>query len=327
MRQMDDDRYELLAEIASLYYEEGLTQQEISARFQYSRSCVSRLLTEAHKEGVVQIHINHPFPRNRELESMLLERFSLKAVRVFQSKDESYGSMLHRLGGLAARLVSHYVHENITVGLSWGAALTEMVGSFHPVHCPGARIVQLIGTVNSVDPVTDGPGLVRRFASLLDGHAFTLAAPWLIENKVVRDALLDDRRMRESLDLIDQVDVAVVGIGTIDPELSSIVRAGYITKEQATHLSSVGIVGDVCGMQFDVQGNIVEIPLTGYVFGVTVQKLRSYPLVIGVAGGIQKAQAILGGLRAGLVTALVTDESAASAIIKMQNNNGEMVNE
>jgi deoxyribonucleoside regulator len=320
MRRLDDDRFELLAEVASLYYEEGLTQQEISNRLQYSRSCISRMLTEAQKEGVVEIRIHHPYARNHSLETSLMEKFNLKAVRVAQSRDESYTSMLHRVGALAARLVSQHIHENIIVGLSWGAALTEMVGSFHPIHAPNAQIVQLIGTVNSVDPVTDGPGLVRRFASLLDGRSFTLAAPWLIENKVVRDALLEDRRMHESLELIDHVELAVVGIGTINPELSSIVRAGYITREQATHLSAMGIVGDVCGMQFDIHGNIIEIPLTGYVFGVNVQKLHAVPLVIGVAGGIEKAQAILGGLRTGLVTALVTDERAATAILNLINS-------
>ena len=323
MRKMDDDRYELLAEVASLYYEEGLTQQEISTRLQYSRSCVSRLLSEALKEGVVEIHINHPLARNRDLETKLEETFKLKEVRVCQSRNELYPSMLHRVGALAARLVSQQVRENITIGMSWGAALAEMVSSFRPVHCPGTRIVQMIGTVNSVDPITDGPGLTRRFASLIDGQAFTLAAPWLIENKVVRDALLDDRRMRETLGLIDQIDLAVVGIGTINPELSSIVRAGYINVEQANHLSASGIVGDVCGMQFDITGHIIEIPLTGYVFGVNVEQLRRIPLVIGVAGGIQKAEAIYGGLCSGLVNALVLDESAASAILRMKKDYGE----
>ncbi len=314
---MDNERYELLAEVASLYYEEGLTQQEISVRLQYSRSRISRLLTEAQKEGVVEIHVHHPIARNQSLESRLQKIFKLKEVQVCQSRDELYGSMLHRLGALAARLVTQHLKDNITIGLSWGAALSEMANSFRPVHCPGARVVQLIGTVGSVDPTTDGPGLVRRIASLLDGRAYTLAAPWLIENKLIRDALLEDRRLKETLELIKQVNLAVVGIGTIKPELSSLVRAGYITVEQARNLSAMGIVGDVCGEQFDIQGRLIEIPLTGYIFGVKVSALRQMPLVIGIAGGAEKAEAILGGLRSGLVNALVTDESAALEIIKL----------
>src|SRR5512135_1428535 len=129
---MDTERYELLAEVASLYYEEGLTQQEISMRLQYSRSRISRLLTEAQKEGVVEIHVHHPIARNHALEAKLQGIFKLKEVEVCQSRDESYASMLHRVGALAARLVAQHLVENITIGLSWGAALSEMANALHP---------------------------------------------------------------------------------------------------------------------------------------------------------------------------------------------------
>jgi deoxyribonucleoside regulator len=314
---MDDERYELLAEVASLYYEEGLTQQEVSIRLQYSRSRISRLLAEAQKEGVVEIKINHPLARERSLESKFQDLFNLRAVRICQSRDESYENTLQRIGGLAARLFTQHLYENITIGLSWGAALLEMAKSLRPVHCPGAKVVQMVGTVGSVDSTTDGPGLVRRVASLIDGRAHTLAAPWFIDNKLVRDALLEDRRLHDTVELIEQVNLAAVGIGTIGPALSSIVRAGYLTAEQANHLRDTGIVGDICGEQFDLRGNLVEIPLTGYVFGTNTELLRQVPLVIGVAGGVEKAPAILGGLRTGLINALVTDENAALAILKL----------
>jgi deoxyribonucleoside regulator len=313
---MDDDHFELLADVASLYYEEGLTQQEISIRLQYSRSRISRLLTEAQRRGVVEIHINHPLARNRSMENKLQEMFNLKSVRVCQNRGESYESMLQRLGALAARLVMQNLYDEIIIGLSWGAALAEMANSFRPMHCTGARVVQMIGTVGSVDPTTDGPGLVRRFAAAIDGRAYTLAAPWFFDNKLVRDALLEDRRLQESLAMARRVNLAVVGVGTIIPELSSIVRAGYITVEQANYLSSLGIVGDVCGLQFDINGKMIELPITGYVFGINVDILREVPMVIGVAGGSKKALSILGGLRSKLINALVTDEAAASIIIE-----------
>lgn len=319
---MDDEHFELLADIASMYYEEGLTQQEISLRLQYSRSRISRLLSEAQEQGVVEIFIHHPLARNRSLENQLQELFGLKAVRVCQNRAEPYESMLRSVGALAARLVAQHMRDHMTIGLSWGAVLAEMANAFRPTHCIGARVVQLIGTVGSVDPTTDGPGLVRRFAAKLDGRAYTLNAPWLVDNKLVRDALLEDRRLRDSLSQVRDVNLAVVGVGTILPELSSFVRAGYLTVEQANYLSSIGIVGDICGLQFDINGNMIEIPLTGYVFGITIELLRAIPLVIGVAAGSKKGDAILGGLRSRLINALVTDEAAATAIIEKISTSG-----
>jgi DNA-binding transcriptional regulator LsrR (DeoR family) len=106
-----------------------------------------------------------------------------------------------------------------------------------------------------------------------------------------------------------------VGIGTIDPRLSSLVRAGYLTLSEIEDLQALGAVGDVCGHHFDIQGALMDIPVAGYPFGTEVKTLRSIPTAIGVAGGAVKAPAILGALRSGLVNSLVTDDAAARAIL------------
>jgi DNA-binding transcriptional regulator LsrR (DeoR family) len=108
----------------------------------------------------------------------------------------------------------------------------------------------------------------------------------------------------------------MVGIGTTTPGLSSIVRAGYITPAQAKNLQANGVMGDICGHHFDINGRLMEIPLAGYVFGIQVELLRKVPLVIGVAGGVEKASAILGGLRTGLLKGLVTDDRAGAMILE-----------
>ena len=56
------DRTHLLAQVASLYYEQGLTQEQVARRLGISRSGVSRLLREARREGIVEIHVRHPSP-------------------------------------------------------------------------------------------------------------------------------------------------------------------------------------------------------------------------------------------------------------------------
>lgn len=80
--------------------------------------------------------------------------------------------------------------------------------------------------------------------------------------------------MQEALALTKQVDIALVGIGTVDPRLSSLVRAGYVTIEEAEQIQAMGAVGDVCGHYFDIQGNLMEIPVAGYAFGTEAETLR-----------------------------------------------------
>jgi len=314
---MDDQRFEILARAASLYYEEGMNQNEVAAILGYSRSHISRMLTEARQEGIVEIHVHHPLERVAILEQRLGEQFDLQEVRVLKSNSVPYSQMLRRLGALTALLLSQKITPNSILGISWGTALYEVSNMLQPIDYPEVKVVQLIGSATSRDHQVDGPGLARAFSLQFGGQYYTLAAPWLVGDKQIRDALTKELRLREVLDLIKEVDIALVGIGTVDAKLSSMVRAGYLTFEEADEIQAIGAVGDVCGHHFDIEGNLMEIPLAGYAFGTDAETLRGISLAIGVAGSTVKAPGILGALRSKLVNSLVTDDAAARAVLEI----------
>ena len=317
---MQTDRDQLLARVASLYYEDGQTQQEISLKLGYSRSSISRMLTEARQEGIVEIHVHHHLERNSALEQRLQCQFNLCEVQVLQDNGLPYPQMLRRLGGLAAKLLVQSINEHSILGISWGTALYEVANALQSMHAPGVKVVQLIGSATSRDHQVDGPGLASVFARQFGGQYYTLPAPWLVEDREIRDALMKDRRMGEVLDLARRAEIALVGIGTVDPPLSSLVRAGYLTADEVRDIQALGAVGDVCGLHFDIHGNLMDIPLAGYAFGIEAETLRAIPLVIGVAGGALKAPAILGALRSRLVNSLVTDDSAAREVLEREKD-------
>ena len=62
-------------------------------------------------------------------------------------------------------------------------------------------------------------------------------------------------------------------------------------------------------------GEPVAWRLSDNVVGLTLEDLRRIPNVIGVAGGADKHAAILGALRARLMTVLITDEATANHLI------------
>ncbi len=65
---VDGLQHDLLSEIASLYYEQELSQTDIGERLGLSRVKVYRLLKKAKEEQVVQITINWPMDRDSGLE-------------------------------------------------------------------------------------------------------------------------------------------------------------------------------------------------------------------------------------------------------------------
>jgi len=314
---MDDERFELLSRVASLYYEEGKNQDEVAAIMGYSRSHISRMLAEAREAGIVEIRVNHPLERIAALEERLAGAFNLQDVRVLKGNGLPYAQMLRRLGGLAARLLKHKLKPDSILGISWGTALYEVGAMLQPIDLPGVKVVQIVGSATTLDHQVDGPGLARAFSMKIGGQYYTMPAPWLVGDKKIRDALMKERRMREVVELTRQVDIALVGIGAVDPMISSLVRAGCLNFNEAKEIQLMGAAGDVCGHYFDICGNLMEIPLAGYAFGIDTDTLRGIPLSIGVAGGQVKAPGILGALRSKLVNSLVTDDAAARKVFEL----------
>jgi DNA-binding transcriptional regulator LsrR (DeoR family) len=310
------DRLELLATIADLYYVRRLGQAEIAQRLGYSRSAISRLLSEAHDKQIVEIRVNHPLQRDVDLEMALRETFGLREAFVARRGSLGYEQMLTLLGRLGAAYLDEVWDEPCVVGLSWGTAVYEVAAALRPRRLPGSEVVQLIGGIGRGDPQIDGPGVAMRVAQTVGGRYHTLNAPHVAADGAMRQALLAMPAIQDTLQLGLESSLAVVGIGSVVPERSSLLRAGYLSPTELAAIRATGAVGDVCGTHFDAHGRILDIEINRRVIGVSLRDLLETPCrVIGVAGGQVKAEAILGALRGRLVNVLVTDSSAAEYIL------------
>lgn len=307
---MDRDRLELLAQVASLYYLENQSQDQIATKLGYSRSMISRLLTEAREQQVVEVRVHYPLERCSDLEQELKHQFGLVAVQVLARRSHSYTQMLRRLGELAANFVEGLVVENMIIGVSWGTALREMADMLNPRNYTNVNVLQIIGALNTSDPDIDGPNLARHLAKIFGGYYQILPAPLIVDSETTRNALMVDRSLRGILIQAERMHMAIMGIGTTQPRRSSLLRAGYLTEDNLDGLSKAGAVGDVCAIHFDVEGYILDVPLHRYRIGVAPETLLKTPIRVGIGGGEAKALSILGACRSGLVNHLITDETA-----------------
>ncbi len=314
MENRNAERLELLAKIASFYFEEGFSQQEIAKRTGYSPSMISRLLLEARKLGLVEIRVHHPMRRNPDLEQSLQEMLGLKIVRVLGHELQSDTLMLRQLGVLGARLVEELLYDNITIGVAWGRGVYEVVNSVRSGACAGAHVIQMIGSLGSVELLMNGQELSQRLARALIGYYTPLSAPLFVPDEATRNALRMDPQIQKVFEQFHNIELALLGIGTLDPDYSNLIRAGYLTGEQLVELEQYGAVGDVCALHFDLYGNLVESPLDRRILGIDATTLAKIPMKIGIAGGAPKVLPIIGASRAGLIDVLVTDELAAVKI-------------
>ena len=80
-----------------------------------------------------------------------------------------------------------------------------------------------------------------------------------------------------------------------------------------------GAVGDILGYFFDAEGQVIpDMKIHDELIGLTLNTLKTIPTVIGVAGGVNKAEAIAAAMKGGYINALVTDQETAAAIVSGQ---------
>lgn len=127
-----ESRLAMLAQIAELYFVHGLNQEQIARKTNYSRSMISRLLSEARDQGIVEIRVHHPLRRAVSLERDLQASFGLEHVRVLESGRVFQSDALGRVGTLAAGLLSELIRDEMTIGVSWGSALAAVAGALRP---------------------------------------------------------------------------------------------------------------------------------------------------------------------------------------------------
>ena len=294
--QLNDTRSLYLAQVASLYYDQNKSQQEIAQEFGVSRSAVSRFLTEAREKGIVEIIVHYPWRTSPELEQELISTFDLKAARVLLRQQKSYEEMLQGLGILASQYLDSILHDGMIIGISWGTALYQMIRAMRPRNLPGIEVVQAIGATGAEAVPTDGPILAQLLSNRLGGYARYLHAPLIVDNEASRDTLLQDRNIRETLARVRQADILLVGIGTPNSELYSLVRAGYVDEAEAQSIRAAGATGDICAQHYSLNGEWLDLDINRRAVGIDLEALSGVDRVIGVAGSSQKGAAILGAL-------------------------------
>ena len=124
----------VLLAAARAYYLDGKSQAEIASSLSTSRSNVSRMLTEAQRQGIVEIRLHDPSGRVRELEIALRKRFGLKEALVAASNGGNAKQVAARVGTLGAQLLSHVLGDSGAVAMSWGHSLQNVVYALSLIH-------------------------------------------------------------------------------------------------------------------------------------------------------------------------------------------------
>lgn len=309
---------EQLTELARLYYIDGWTQEEAARHFGVSRIKVGRLLKRAAAEGIVEIRVRLRYPPDSTvvLEQALVERFGIRnAIISVDHRDPERRREL--LAGLVARYLDQNLSDTDVMAVGMGrnvSAVPRHVVSDKHRKC---SFVCAIGGSYRGGDAMNSDQICRQLAVRFGGESVTLYAPAIVADESIRNALLANDTVHQSLSRARHADVALVGVGDI-LEDSNMVRMGWFTDDEIQAVRELGVVGDIMGYDFiDINGKLAETPLVGRVIGLTIDHLRQIPEVIAMASEPTKVTGILGALRTGSIDTLATTQSIAQAVLNL----------
>jgi DNA-binding transcriptional regulator LsrR (DeoR family) len=306
-----------LIKVARLYYEQDKTQEEIAARLKISRPRVSRLLQQAREQGIVRITIVDPNSRHRELEQSLGPTFGLREAIVVPGEMETDEWIRPRLGQAAARYLETILRDSDLVGVGWGRTLHEIAAALNPPRRAHINVVPLLGGLGQISPSFQVHELARRMAEAFGGTWQSFYAPAIAESEEARASIVNSADIRRVIEQWHTLDVAIVGVGNVNFEAEmQMLFVNYLDAATQQRLCAAGAVGDICMRFFNLDGTMCQNGVAGVV-GIDLDTLRQTRRVIGVAGGPNKIEAILGALRGRFLHILVTDETAARGVMEL----------
>jgi len=307
-----------LTRLASLYYVDGYTQDQLSQQFGISRATVGRLLRKAQEEGIVEIRVRPHSVVAGDIEKQLTERFNIKRVLIaIDHKDPDKQREL--LAGLVASELDRILVDGSTVAVGMGRNVSSVSEHATPAIRRECNFVSAIGGSYRGGEAMNADHIARRLAARFGGKSESLYAPALVADPAVRKALLENDTVKHTLDKARRADIALIGVGDVSVD-SNMARMGWFSAQEISEAKRAGTVGDMMGYDFiDIHGKPAPTPMQGRVIGLTREDLLRIPNVIAVAAETNKVTAMLGALRTGAIDTLATTAGNAAAVLQLDD--------
>jgi DNA-binding transcriptional regulator LsrR (DeoR family) len=298
----------LMANVARRYYLRSQSKQEIADTLGISRFKVARLLTAALETGIVRIRISLPGEADGTLSEELRRTFHLDRVVVLEDIDESPRALLRRLGQAALEVLGEILTKDDVLGLASARPLLAMgddVTAF-----PACPVVQLTGAVSRPD-ARDIIQTIRALTEVGGGEAHVFYAPIIGSEPTTGMRRQPD--VRQAFALLPDVSVAVLGIGSWEPGLSTVHDA--IDEDLRRALTEAGVTAEIAGIYLDDAGAPVPNVLTERTLTPSLPELLRIPTRFGVTFDARKARAVRTAIRGRLINNLVTHRALAEEML------------
>ena len=298
--------------VARRYFVERQTKIQIAEDLGISRFKVARLIDEAVEAGLVRFEIDETGEIDAQLSDQLRRKYGLRNALILAGPDLPCSALFEPLGRAAASLLEEILTDGCVLGVAWGRTLAATAKAISRL--PKISVVQVAGGLTTLEFPQNSADLVSRMAAAGDGTAYPIFLPMWVEDASLVKRLRTEPSVAQVLERYDRIDVLVSGIGSWNPPVSCLYDA--FSKAWKRQVLAAGVRADLCATLIDDTGGVVPSPLDKVGLALNAKQIRRIPERVAIAGGLEKASAILAALKGKWITTLVTDAGVARRLLE-----------
>ncbi len=300
-----DYEQSLMIKAVWCYYIENMTQQAIADQLGISRMRVIKLLEKGRAKKLIQFKIRADAYQQTELTNQLKERYSLKEIVLVPSISNNINETVARA---AAMYLSDHLTDGDFVNVGFGDTMSRTLRNLELPEESKISFVSLTGGVKHYN--------IPSHNEVSNVVCYIVPAPFIASTPEMASAIREEPSVKDVLNLSSLASYTIVGIGGVT-EKATVVKEGNMTANDLLRLQAESAVGDILGYFVDKDGNVLNGTINDRLISTSPDVLATFPNVIAVAGGVEKAEAIAAVLETGGVDILITDEETAKSILEV----------
>lgn len=248
------------------------------------------------------------------LEEKLQGILGLKEVLIVPGQ-LGYSTIKQEIGRFAAGVIKKLVSDGDIMAVTGGSTLAQIANSMSVSSKPlDVMVVPGRGGLGEEVEIQANT-IAATLAKKLGGSYQLLHIPDNIKEENI-ERIAAEPSIQKTLDILKRANILLHGVGNAQ----KMARRRGMSREQVDQLIRSGAIGEAFGYYFNEKGEIVYSTSS---VGLHLKDLTNIDKVIAVAGGPNKARAIISVVSKKYQDLLITDELTAKEIINLKGGGGQ----
>lgn len=311
------DNERLVIKVCKLFYEDNMSQKDISLSLGISKPQVCRMLNFAKENEIIEFTINNPYSQEFELEEKLIEKYSLKEAFVFNFSYQNTEEAISKLGECCAEQLDKYFVDNSIIGVMSGRTIESISTFAHRLTRQGLNFVPLVGNIGSGGHKWHANAIAENFAQKTGGSYDLINAPIILQNKETCNLIKKEPSISQILNKGKACNIALIGIGEINLS-STTYLCGAFSEKDITELAAENAVASVCTSYISKDGKILNTELSLRSVGVSLNELAQNT-TIAFSTGKEKIEATKAALKSGYIDIFMTSQDMAEELLNSKD--------